>query len=221
MQQAPREGRWLDTHPAGRAALPALRTRARRPHGRASLGRSESHWGKQDGKVDRWRPWSSWPRWSQLDVHLGHMGSRAMSIPNFPHPEAQNRALLGLSELPGSGLWGGPAPRSAPRRTLPQDPRAPTPGRPRGLAHCRLGGCPLAFFFFELLSVLSYLGPLNPSARHLSPQSLSAAPDANSTGGNAFKVAPAPMKETSKLREPVLAAHAGWNGPPPPGRSAP
>lgn len=102
-------------------------------------------------------------------------------------------------------------------------PRTRGPPRREGHAAWPTAGleAALLLFFFELLSVFSYLGPLNPSARHLSPQSLSAAPDANSTGGNAFKVAPAPMKETSKLREPVLAAHAGWNGPPPPGRSAP
>lgn len=111
-----------------------------------------------------------------------------------------------------------PAPRSAPRQTLPRT-RAPharkatRPGPPAGLE------APLFFFFFELLSILSYLGLLNPSAGHLRPWSLSAAPDANSTGGNAFKVAPAPMKDTSKLREPVTAAPAGWIGPPPPGRS--
>lgn len=168
--------------------------------------------------MDSWRPWSSWPPRPGLNVHLGHTGSRAMSILHSLHPEAQNRALFGSPNRPAQvcevaqlrtlhpgGHCRGPA--------APHARKAMRPGPPAGLE------APLFFFFFELLSILSYLGLLNPSAGHLRPWSLSAAPDANSAGGNAFKVAPAPMKDTSKLREPVTAAPAGWIGPPSPGRS--
>lgn len=168
--------------------------------------------------MDSWRPWSSWPPRPGLNVHLGHTGSRAMSILHSLHPEAQNRALLGSRNRPAQ-VCEVPSSTLCAQADTAEDPWPPTPGRPRGLAHLQAWRLPLFFFFFELLSVLSYLGLLNPSTGHLRPRSLSAAPDANSAGGNAFKVAPAPMKDTSKLREPVTAAPAGWIGPPPPGRS--
>lgn len=176
---------------------PALRTRARRPLGRASLGEVNR---TGEGKMARWTAGDRGPPGPRGQGSMSTWGTRAHEQRRFSILCTQRLRIGHCSALGTARLRSVrcPAPRSAPRRTLPR-----THGPPRQEGHaawptCRLGGSPLFFFFFELLSVLSYLGLLNPSAGHLRPRSLSAAPDANSAGGNAFKVAPAPMKDTSK-----------------------